>query len=202
MGSVGQGTHCTLAWSLVHTPLPEVPVWKDQVSPCPLSYLLGALTDTAYVTAYPRVPYPAACYQTSLHLSTLPTVSRSKWVLMSCCFSARLWLRAAPTKDAMFCMKTGAFSSGFTLGAANSIRKEKTVGGLLFLALPWQDSSELILEIKIPGKGVSLTCIYVDGMRRHLYDFSTSIICLSNYWLCNLIICRSCVTLFPYEKGT
>lgn len=202
MGSVGQGTHHTLAWWRDHTPSPEVSVWKDQVSSCPESYALGALTDKCIcVTVYPRVPYPAACYQTSLHLPALVRISRNTWMLISCHFLVRL--RTAPTKASMFCMETGAFSSCFNLGAANLFRREeKTIGGLLFLALPCQDSSELILEIKLPGKGVSLTCIYVEGMRRHLHDFSSSIIRRLNYWLYNLIICRSWVIIFPYEKGT
>lgn len=42
--------------------------------------------------------------------------------------------------------------------------------------------------------------INMDGMRRYLYDFSSSIIFILNYWLCNRIICRSCTILFPYER--
>lgn len=48
--------------------------------------------------------------------------------------------------------------------------------------------------------------VNMNSMRRYLYDFSSSIIFILNYWLCNHIICRSCVILFPYgrehkEKG-
>lgn len=203
MGSIGQVTHCTLVWSLVRTLLPEVPVWKDEVSPGQISRSLGALTDKcACIAVNPRVPYPAACPQTSLHLPTLAEVTEpSHPAIFPQGVAFRF--RTAPAKAAVVCLKTGTFSNGFAPREAISIRREKmTIGGLLFLGMPWQDSSELILQVKLPGKGVSLTCIHVGGVRRHLYDFSSSFIRPLNYCLCNLIICRSCVILFPYEKGT
>lgn len=95
------------------------------------------------------------------------------------------WLREALTKGAIFYMKAGVFSSDFTLGAVNLIRKEEEETGSLLLELAWQGSSELILETTLPGKGVPV----------HVYmwmvwggTYMTSVLVLYAFWITGFVI--------------
>lgn len=103
-------------------------------------------------------------------------------------------------------MKAGVFSSDFFFSGSSKIDQKEGADSWRFVTYCIAKTGFLRTHF---GDQTSWKreCpyniyIYMNGMRRHLYDFSSCIICLLNYCLCDLNICRTCIILFPYEKGT